>query len=153
MQDSILKGKLKPMGGRPGDTLEAEDLEKVKAEMDKEFNISCTEYDVQAFLMYPAVFRGYRKHLDKAGPLTTYLPTPAFFYGLEVGEKIEFSIPGSSLQEAEEKNDPNLPFTQVKVELSRVGPLEAGDMRSIEWLANGQKYVVKIKDPSSGKST
>merc|ERR1719242_1488158 len=46
MQDSILKGKLEPMVGRPGDTLAPEDFEKVKSEMEKEFKMTCTEYDV-----------------------------------------------------------------------------------------------------------
>merc|ERR1712232_742703 len=75
MQDSILKGKLQPMVGRPGDTLKPEDFAQVKSEMEAEFKTTCTEQDVQAFLMYPAVFRGYRKHLEKVGPLGTYLPT------------------------------------------------------------------------------
>lgn len=151
MQDAILKGKLKPMVGRPGDTLEPEDFAKVKADMEKEFKTTITEQDVQAFLMYPAVFRGYMKHLDKAGPLATHLPTPAFFYGLDVGEKIEFSVPGSSITDAEAKKDSTLPMTKVKIELTRVGPLEFNDMRSVEWSVDGVKYVVKIKDPPSGK--
>merc|ERR1712193_532446 len=84
MQAAILKGKIEPMVGRPGDTLGEEDFAKVKAEMEAEFQREVTEEDIQAFLMYPAVFRGYMKHLNKAGPLTTYLPSPAFFYGMEV---------------------------------------------------------------------
>jgi len=152
MQDSILKGKLEPMAGRPGDTLKPEDFAKVKLDMEAEFKQPCTEQDVQAFLMYPAVFRGYRKHLDKMGPLATYLPTPAFFYGLEVGETIEFWIPGSSVQEAEQTQDQTLPMTKVTLELSRVGPVEFDSMRSLHWTMNGAKYVVKISDPSSGKA-
>eukprot|EP00421_Protoceratium_reticulatum_P012749 CAMPEP_0168387574 /NCGR_PEP_ID=MMETSP0228-20121227/16014_1 /TAXON_ID=133427 /ORGANISM="Protoceratium reticulatum, Strain CCCM 535 (=CCMP 1889)" /LENGTH=1281 /DNA_ID=CAMNT_0008400811 /DNA_START=61 /DNA_END=3906 /DNA_ORIENTATION=+ len=152
MQDAILKGKLKPMVGRPGDTLVPEDFAKVQAEMEKEFGMAVTEQDVQAFLMYPAVFRGYKKHLEKYGPLCTYLPTPAFFYGMEVGEKIEFAVPGTGIQDAEEKKDSSLPMTKVAIELVRVGPVDFGDMRSVEWSIDGAKYVVKIKDPSSGKA-
>jgi pyruvate carboxylase len=152
MMDSILKGKLKPMVGRPGDTLEPEDFGKIKKEMEEEFKKPITECDVQAFIMYPAVYRGYQKHLEKYGPLATCLPTPAFFYGLEVGEKIEFMVPGESLEDAEAKKDGSLPKTSVKIELTRVGPCEFDDMRSIEWLVNGKtKYVTKVKDPSSGK--
>merc|ERR1719310_1300675 len=110
MQDAVLKGKLKPMVGRPGDTLEPEDLAKVKKEMEAEFGRPATEEDVQAFLMYPAVYRGYMKHVDKAGPLATYLPTPAFFYGLEVGETIEFEVPGESVVDAEAKGDHEAPL-------------------------------------------
>merc|ERR1719203_1507908 len=47
MQDSVLKGKLQPMVGRPGDTLEPEDFQKVKAAMEEEFKRPATEEDVQ----------------------------------------------------------------------------------------------------------
>merc|ERR1711998_772673 len=77
MQKAILKDKLKPMVGRPGDTLAPEDFAKVKADMEAEFGTTVTEEDVQAFLMYPA-----------------------FFHGLEVGEKIQFEIPGAGVAEA-----------------------------------------------------
>lgn len=153
MQDAILKGKLKQMVGRPGDTLAPEDFAKVKREMEEEFSVTVTDEDVQAFLMYPAVFRGYMKHLGKAGPLTTYLPTPAFFYGMEVGEKIEFTIPGASISEAEacERQVTDAPTTTVTIELVRVGPLEHDDIRSVEWRINGESYIVKMEDTPEGR--
>jgi len=151
MQDAILKGQLKPLEGRPGDSLAPEDFAKTKKEMEEEFKRAPTDYDMNAFLMYPAVFRGYVKHLDKAGPLTTYLPTPAYFYGMEVGEKIEFQIPGPSVTEAEEKFDREAAKSTVTLELSRVGPLEYGDMRSVEWKMNGTAYTVKMQDTPAGK--
>jgi pyruvate carboxylase len=151
MQDAILKGKLKPMVGRPGDTLAPEDFEKVKKEMEAEFGVICTEEDVQAFLMYPAVFRGYMKHIVKNGPLTTYLPTPAFFYGMEVGEKIHFEIPGDDMNAAEEHFDDHAALVPMTIELVRVGPLEHGDNRTIEWLVNGKKHVVKMEDVPEGR--
>jgi len=151
MQDAVLKGKLKPMEGRPGDTLAPEDFTKVMKEMEEEFKRKATDEDVQAFLMYPAVYRGYMKHVEKYGPLATYLPTPAFFYGLECGEKIEFEVPGESIWDAEEKEDHELPKTKVEVVLTRVGPCEFDDYRSVEWLVAGKKVVTRMIDPSSGK--
>jgi len=151
MQDAILKGKLKPMEGRPGDFLAPEDFAKVKKDMEEEFQRPVTDYDMNAFLMYPAVFRGYMKHLSKAGPLTTYLPTPAFFYGLDVGETIEFQIPGSSVADAEKEFTSDAPVSKVVLTLSRVGPLEHDDMRSVEWELNGQKYTVKMQDTPAGR--
>jgi len=152
MQDAILKGKLKPMVGRPGDTLEPEDFKKVKADMEKEFNREATEEDIQAFLMYPGVYRDYMKHISKYGPLATCLPTPAFFYGMEVGEKIEFDVPGTSVADAEKRDDPNFEKTSVTIELKRVGPLEFDDMRTVEWLVGGEVCKVTMKDPSSGRA-
>merc|ERR1712048_682047 len=154
MQKAILKDKLKPMVGRPGDTLAPEDFGKVKADMEAEFGIAVTEEDVQAFLMYPAVFRGYMKHVNKNGPLTTFLPSPAFFYGMEVGEKIEFEVPATSpddLHAVEETFDDNASLVHVTIELVRVGPLEHGDIRTIEWLINGKKHVVKMEDVPEGR--
>jgi len=151
MQDAILKGKLKPMVGRPGDTLVPEDFDKVAKEMEAEFGFVPTEEDVQAFLMYPAVFRGYKKHVTKNGPLTTYIPSPAFFYGMEVGEKIHFEIPGASVAEAENAFDDGKDSTPVTIELARVGPLEHDDVRSVEWLINGVKHTVKMEDTPEGR--
>jgi len=151
MQDAILKGQLKPMEGRPGDTLAPEDFEKVKKEMAEEFGMATvTTQDMNAFLMYPGVFRGYMKHIGKAGPLATCLPTPAFFYGLDVDEKIEFEVPGPSVAEAEAKGDHSLPKTKVSIKLVRVGPLEHDDMRTCEWLCDGVTYKVSLKDPPPG---
>jgi len=151
MQDMILKGKLLPMVGRPGDTLAPEDFAKVKKEIDAEFGRDCTEEDVQAFLMYPAVYRGFIKHIQTKGCLATYLPTPAFFYGLEVGEKIEFEIPGESVDDAEKKEDHELPLKKVTIQLVRVGPCEHEDIRTLEWKIDGVTYNTKMVDPSSGK--
>lgn len=150
MMDSILKGKVAPLEGRPGETLPPEDFEKVRAELQAEVGFTVKDEDISSFLMYPSVYRGYVKHLEKAGPLATYLPTPAFFYGMEVGEKIEFEVPGQSLDEAESPNGHAPEPSTVVIELSRVGPLEHNDMRSVEWLVGGQKHVVKIQDPPPG---
>lgn len=151
MQDAVLKGKLKPMVGRPGDTLEPEDFAKVKTAMEEEFKRPCTDEDVQAFLMYPAVFRGYMKHVEKYGLLVTYLPTPAYFYGLRVGETIEFEVPGEDVVDAEAKVNYELPLNKVSIQLARVGPVEHEDIRTLEWKVNGKTYKTKMVDPSSGK--
>jgi len=147
MQSAILKGKLEPMVGRPGDTLPSEDLAKYKKEMEEEFQVPITEEDVSASLMYQAVFRGYMKGIAKFGPLATYLPTRAFLYGLEVGETIEFEVPGEGLLDAEAKSDYELPLKKVKVQLNRVGPRDDENMRALEWLIDGVSHISTIKDP------
>jgi len=78
---------------------------------------------VQAFLMYLAVFRGYKKYVTKNGPFTMYIPSPAFFYDMEVGEKIHFEIPGASVAEAENAFDDGKDSTPVTIEPELVGPL------------------------------
>merc|ERR1739849_70865 len=111
--------------------------------MEAEFQKTCSEEDVQAFLMYPAVFRGFMKHVTKNGCLTTLLPSPAFFYGMEVGEKIHFEMPGADPVTAEPSPDSEN-MTPCTIELVRVGPLEHDDIRSVEWSINGSKHIVKM---------
>ncbi|CAE7803712.1 pyc [Symbiodinium sp. CCMP2456] len=153
MQDAILKGQLKPMEGRPGDTLAPEDFEKVKAAMKAEFGKEPTSEDMNAFLMYPGVFRDYMKHLAKVGPLATCLPTGAFFYGLTVHETIEFEVPGPNVVEAEAQANAALPRTKATITLNRVGPLEHDFMRTCEWLVDGVAYPVSIYDPPPGAAS
>jgi pyruvate carboxylase len=146
MQDAILQGNLPPLVGRPGDSLPSQDLDETRKEMTEEFGVIPSDEDVQAFLMYPAVYRGFMKHRHDFGPLITFLPTPAFFYGLEVGEKVEFLIPGPGLIQAEESFDVDSDTSNVTIELRRVGPLQHDDMREVEWLVNGNKHVVRSQD-------
>merc|ERR1740121_2745305 len=80
-----------------------------------------------------------------------YLPSPAFFYGLEVGESIEFEMPGANVVDAEKDFNADAAITKAVLTLNRVGPLEHDDMRSVEWELNGQTYVVKMQDTPPGK--
>merc|ERR1719440_1660779 len=74
-----------------------------------------------------------------------------FFYGLAVGEKIEFDVPGDSVADAEEKEDHERPLKRICLQLCRVGPCEHEDIRTLEWKIDGVTYNTKMVDPSSGK--
>ncbi|MEN9661286.1 MAG: hypothetical protein RL324_235 [Verrucomicrobiota bacterium] len=67
------------------------DLTKVRAELTEKLKHPATDDDLYSHLMYPQVFADFVKHLNAFGDVSV-LPTPAFYYGLAVGEEISVSI-------------------------------------------------------------
>ena len=85
--DAARKGKKsKSVKGAP-----ALDLEKTRQELSDKLRRPATEDDLYSHLMYPQVFADFTKHQQNYGDVDV-LPTPAFFYGLKVGEEISVSI-------------------------------------------------------------
>jgi pyruvate carboxylase len=67
------------------------DLEKIRAELTEKLKRPATDDDLYSHLMYPSVFADFAKH-QQAYSDVSVLPTPAFFYGLKVGEEISVAI-------------------------------------------------------------
>ncbi|MEO7413411.1 MAG: pyruvate carboxylase, partial [Opitutaceae bacterium] len=67
------------------------DLAKTRAELAEKLKRPATDDDLYSHLMYPAVFADFAKHLATFSDVSV-LPTPAFFYGLKVGEEISVGI-------------------------------------------------------------
>jgi pyruvate carboxylase len=67
------------------------DLEKTRSELADKLKRPATNDDLYSHLMYPQVFADFAKHLAAFSDVSV-LPTPAFFYGLKVGEEISVSI-------------------------------------------------------------
>merc|ERR1719345_227575 len=47
---------------------------------------------------------------------------------------------------AEASFDETATMTPVTIELVRVGPIEHEDKRTVEWMVNGNKHVIKVED-------
>ncbi|MCW1883737.1 pyruvate carboxylase [Luteolibacter flavescens] len=82
---------------RPGDLADPVDLEATRAQVAKKIGRQIDDDDLYSHLMYPQVFADFvefrRKYDDLSG-----LATPAFFYGMHVGEEVEVEIdPGKTL--------------------------------------------------------
>jgi len=140
MLDAILQGKPRQTQ-RPGLTLKPCDFAKVREELANDLGedthpSSFTDEDVISAVLYPAVWRDYRKHMSKYSDVVPWLPTPAFIYGMEVGEEIDCTVPGG-------------PVTKVK--LDRVGPLEHEDIRTVHFKLNGEAMTLKVDDPQGKK--
>src|SRR5581483_9451186 len=67
------------------------DLNKVRRELAEKLRREVTDDDIYSHLMYPQVFAEYARQQRDYGDVSV-LPTPAFFYGLSVGEEISISI-------------------------------------------------------------
>eukprot|EP00440_Ansanella_granifera_P019967 gb/GFBE01021697.1/.p1 GENE.gb/GFBE01021697.1/~~gb/GFBE01021697.1/.p1 ORF type:complete len:1330 (+),score=334.12 gb/GFBE01021697.1/:1-3990(+) len=134
MLDAILKGKER-MPGRPGATLPPADFDQARAKLAEDLSCapaSFTDEDVISGILYPAVWKAYKKHEMKYSDQVPWLPTPAFTYGMEVGEEITVPLPGSS---------------PLQVTLESIGDQDASKMRTLQFAVNGEKACVKQEDP------
>ncbi|MEP6655206.1 MAG: pyruvate carboxylase, partial [Myxococcales bacterium] len=92
----VLKGTA-PIEGRPGATLPAFDWTGAAHELEVLAGGPVHRRDVVSYALYPKVLREYMEHRALHGD-TSVLPTPAFFYGLRVGEEAWIDIePGKTL--------------------------------------------------------
>jgi pyruvate carboxylase len=66
-------------------------LEKIRTELREMLKREATEDDLYSHLMYPQVFSDFAKHRREFSDVSI-LPTPAFFYGLNIGDEISASI-------------------------------------------------------------
>jgi pyruvate carboxylase len=125
----IVLGNRKPLTGRPGAGLKplqfakiAEDLAKLKPEVSRD--------DVFSHIMYPEVFAGYAKFIRENGDLSP-LPTPAFFYGMQLGQEISVEIePGKTLF----------------IRLVNLGAPDAEGKRAVNFELNGMVRQLAIVD-------
>ncbi|RYD19296.1 MAG: biotin/lipoyl-binding protein, partial [Verrucomicrobiaceae bacterium] len=93
----VVLGNKKPTTKRPGELAEPIDLEATREELSKTLGRPADDDDLYSHLMYPQVFADFVKFRAKYDDLSG-LPTPAFFYGLHIGEEIEVEIdPGKIL--------------------------------------------------------
>lgn len=96
VQKAIL-GNKKATTKRPGELAEPVDLEATRAELTTNLGRPATDDDLYSHLMYPQVFADFMTFKNRYDDLSA-LPTPAFFYGLHIGEEIEIEIdPGKIL--------------------------------------------------------
>jgi pyruvate carboxylase len=122
---------------RPGDLAEPVDLEATRATVAKKIGRQVDDDDLYSHLMYPGVFADFvefrRKYDDLSG-----LATPAFFYGMHVGEEVEVEIdPGKTLF----------------VKLVSIGDADADGKRTLFYELNGMPRESVIVDKSRVSTT
>ncbi len=131
LQKIILKDE-QPLTCRPGELLEPVDFVAKKAEVEKKLGHQISDRDVLSAVLYPGVFEEFDRQRQEYSDLS-FLPTPVFFYGLEVGEEVSIEIqPGKTLI----------------VTLNAVGNLHADGTRHIYFELNGEPRQVMVKDMS-----
>ena len=93
----VVLGNKKATTKRPGELAEPVDLEATRTDLMLKLGRPATDDDLYSHLMYPQVFADFIAFKNKYDDLSA-LPTPAFFYGLQIGEEIEIEIdPGKIL--------------------------------------------------------
>lgn len=128
-QRAVLKDE-KPFTDRPNKHLTPLNLESGLEKFQSDFPLKSSRADFLSATLYPKVFAEYYRFCEEYGDVST-IPSPAFFYGVEVGEEVRVEI---------------APGKKLIVELIFVGePNEEGE-RLVNFLLNGQMRSVLVKD-------
>ena len=131
LQRKVLKGR-EPLTERPGKTLDPVDLGAARAEAERKLHRHITDDELASYLMYPRVFLDYAEHRRQYSDLSV-LPTPAFFYGPEVGEELAVHIERGK--------------TLIIRHLA-VGDANEEGGRTVFFDLNGQPRTVRVQDKS-----
>ncbi len=131
LQAIILKGE-RPLTCRPGELLEPVDFAAKKEELQAKLGRNLRDEDVLSAVLYPGVFETFDRHRQEYSD-TSFLPTPVFFYGLDVNDEVSIDIePGKTLI----------------IKLNAVGRVHDDGTRNIYFELNGEPRVVTVKDLS-----
>jgi pyruvate carboxylase len=131
LQKVILKGE-EPLTCRPGELLEPVDFAAKKAAVEKKVGHPISDRETLSATLYPGVFEEFDRHRQEYSD-TSVLPTPVFFYGLDVGDETSIDIePGKTLI----------------LKLNAVGSLQKDATRNIYFELNGEPRQVTVQDLS-----
>jgi pyruvate carboxylase len=129
----VVLGDRKPLTDRPGAALKPLQFEKIAEDLAAKWKADVTRDDVFSHIMYPEVFAGYAKFTREHGDLSP-LPTPAFFYGMKVGQEISVEIePGKTLF----------------IRLVNIGAVDAEGKRAVNFELNGMARQLAIVDQAA----
>jgi pyruvate carboxylase len=131
LQAAVLKGQ--PVGkGRAGAAMPAFDFEAARKHLERISERQVENCDVVSYALYPRVVDEFMRFRNQCGDVSI-LPTPVYFYGLEIGQEVWIEIePGKTLV----------------VALEAIGePDDEGKVR-VYFKLNGQNRNVMVLDQS-----
>ncbi|PLX72998.1 MAG: pyruvate carboxylase [Desulfuromonas sp.] len=131
LQEIILKGE-QPLSCRPGELLEPVDFAAKKDELEKKLEHKVSDRDVLSAVLYPGVFEEFDRHRQEYSD-TSFMPTPVFFYGLDVGDEVTIDIEAGKT---------------LIVKLNAIGKVHEDGTRNIYFELNGEPRQVMVKDTS-----
>ncbi len=132
----VVLGNRKPTTKRPGELADPIDLEATRIDLTKKLGRPATDDDLYSHLMYPQVFADFMTFRTRYDDLSG-LPTPAFFYGLQIGEEIEIEIDTGKI---------------LIIKLISIGEADSGGRRALFYELNGMPRESVVAD-NSLKST
>jgi len=129
----VVLGKRKPLRGRPGASLKSLNLKRIQSDLESHFRHTITSDDVFSHVMYPEVYANFARNVRDYSDLSV-LPTPAYFYGMKVGEEISVEI-----QEGK----------TLFIRLVNIGSVDAEGKRAVTFELNGMPRQLSIPDRSA----
>lgn len=131
LQKIVLKGE-EPLTCRPGEFLEPVDFGAKRQELENKLGHPVSERDVLSAVLYPGVFEEFDAHRREYQD-TSVLPTPVFFYGLDLGDETTVEMePGKTLL----------------VQLNAIGRVMEDGHRDIYFELNGEPRQIMVPDLS-----
>ena len=128
----ILLCRKPPIEGRAGEKMPAADLDDAMEKAGKLLGRKAKRSDALSYVLYPEVFAKFaetrRKHADVG-----VLPTPVFFYGLDMDEECVIDIE---------------PGKRLIVKFLTLGEPQPNGTRTVFFELNGQPRQVRIRDLS-----
>jgi pyruvate carboxylase len=128
----VVLGNRKPTTKRPGELAEPIDLEATRLELAEKLGRPVSEDDLYSHLMYPQVFADFLAFRARYDDLSG-LPTPAFFYGLHIGEEIEIEIDTGKI---------------LIIKLISIGEADSAGRRALFYELNGMPRESSVVDQS-----
>ncbi|MGI6244365.1 MAG: pyruvate carboxylase [Pseudochelatococcus sp.] len=127
LQKKVLKDET-PSTVRPGSLIAPADLAAERQAVEGKIDRPVSDAELASYLMYPKVFTEFALTSWKYGPVSA-LPTPNFFYGMQVGDEISVEIEqGKSLV----------------VQLQAIGETSEDGLVRVFFELNGQPRIVKV---------
>ncbi|MFY7734377.1 MAG: pyruvate carboxylase [Bacteroidia bacterium] len=129
LQKLVLKDVV-PYTSRPNEHMQPIDFDKAFDDFKAKFGNEYTFLDLLSYLFYPKVFEEYAAHREQFGDVY-YLPTTAFFYGLNADEETLIELaPGKS----------------ILVKMMYITESDEHGIRSVFFKLNGQTRAIDVKD-------
>lgn len=125
-----------PITVRSASLLGEQDLAASRAEAEVLCERKLSDAEFASYLMYPKVFTAYAGARRRFGPVSA-LPTPIFFYGMQLGEEANIMIEQGKT---------------LVIQLTAVGEVEDDGMVRLFFELNGQPRVIAVVDHRHGKS-
>ncbi|MEA3465278.1 MAG: pyruvate carboxylase [Thermodesulfobacteriota bacterium] len=131
LQKIILKDE-QPFTHRPGEFLEPVDFAAKKIDLEAKVGHPAKDRDVCSAVLYPGVYEEFDRHRQEYSD-TSVLPTPVYFYGLDVGDEVSIEIESGKT---------------LIVKLTAIGKVHTDATRNIYFELNGEPRQIVVKDLS-----
>jgi pyruvate carboxylase len=131
LQKIILKDE-QPITCRPGELLEPADFDEERRKLEEKVGHKVDDKTLISHILYPHVYPEFDRHRQEYSD-TSVIPTPIFFYGLELGQETSLDIePGKTLI----------------IKLNAIGKVQKDGNREVYFELNGNNRSVVIRDQS-----